>query len=407
MYELVYVLTIESFVFGILGLLIVGQRWDITQWQDNATWPVFSTSMVLIFAYALFQVVLCCAIAIGRFGSLTHSLMDACARSAGRLVTSAALAVCYVTALVVIFKKQEIRQCLTIQLYGTSCASGSTILSLFSIFDNVAQQIYFSVLIPVSVFVAALIVTAAGMCKDPHRSSRGRLMCMNITYILAYNVNYIFRMNTRCEQACKGVAVTQPIELIVNKEILYLTGILSFVDILAETFLMRRTVYHFPVDLDRRMFEGKLQDVDNKGIHISGLLVFCVLRVLQLICVIFFNWSADELIQLPWQLMTVHVIFASVLCLLDIVQVVIEYAHTQQTLQNLVDQTAHAKARVLKSDASVTEIVQSNRSHKPFEVDTAHMQNMQKTRKKFNLTFAGRSRWPVDYEGFATDKKST
>jgi hypothetical protein len=215
-------------------------------------------------------------------------------------------------------------------------------------------------------------------------------------------------MNTRCEQACKGDAVTQPIELIVNKEILYLTGILSFVDILAETFLMRRTVYHFPVDLDRRMFEGKLQDVDNKGIHISGLLVFCVLRVLQLICVIFFNWSADELIQLPWQLMTVHVIFASVLCLLDIVQVVIEYAHTRQTLQNLVDQTAHATAlAVLKSDASVTEIVQSNRSHKPFEVDTAHMQNMQKTRKKFNLTFAGRSRWPVDLEGFATDKKST
>jgi hypothetical protein len=211
-------------------------------------------------------------------------------------------------------------------------------------------------------------------------------------------------MNTRCEQACKGVAVTQPIELIVNKEILYLTGILSFVDILAETFLMRRTVYHFPVDLDRRMFEGKLEDLDNKGIHISGLLVFCVLRVLQLIFVVVFNWSADELIQLPWQLMIVHVIFASVLCLLDIVQVVIEYAHTQQTLQNLVDQTAHQAALVLKSDASVAEIVQSNRSHKPFEVDTAHMQ---KTRKKFNLTFAGRSRWPVDFEGFATDKKST
>ena len=402
MYELVYVLTIESFVFGLLGLLIVGQRWDITQWPDNATWPVFSTSMVLIFAYALFQIVLCCAIAIGRFGSLTHSLMDACARSAGRLVTSVILAVCYVTALIVIFKKQEIRQCLTIQLYGTSCASGSAIFSLFSIFDNVAQQIYFSVLIPVWVFVAALIVTAAGMCKDAQRSSRGRLMCMNITYILVYNVNYIFHMNTRCEQACKGVAVTQPIELIVNKEILYLTGVLSFVDILAETFLMRRTVYHFPVD--RRLLEGKLEDVDNKGIHISGLLVFCVLRVLQLIFVVVFNWSADELIQLPWQLMTVHVIFASVLCLLDIVQVVIEYAHTQQTLQNLVDQTAHQTALVLKSDASVAEIVQSNRSHKPFEVDTAHMQ---KTRKKFNLTFAGRSRWPVDFEGFATDKKST
>jgi len=50
-----------------------------------------------MFAYSLFQIVLCCVIAVGRFGVLTRSLMDACARSSGRLVTSAVISVCYVS----------------------------------------------------------------------------------------------------------------------------------------------------------------------------------------------------------------------------------------------------------------------------------------------------------------------
>ena len=109
MHELVYVLTVESFVFGLLGVLLIAQRWNIMQWPEDRAWPVFSSCLVLIFSYSLFQIVLCCVIAVGRFGVLTHSLMDACARSSGRLVTPAVLSVCYVSALLYISHQQQSR----------------------------------------------------------------------------------------------------------------------------------------------------------------------------------------------------------------------------------------------------------------------------------------------------------
>ena len=132
--------------------------------------------------------------------------------------------------------------------------------------------------------------------------------------------------------------------------------------------------------------------------RISGVVIFCVLRLAQLLSVVIFNWVAESSLQLPWQLMVVHVSLASVLCLLDIVQVVIEYAHTQKPFAIL----AENQQTVIKADASIEEVVPVPRSLKPFEVDT-------KSRKKFMMTFTGRSRWPtmLDLPATPIDKKKT
>ena len=389
MHELVYVLTVESFVFGLLGVLLIAQRWNIMQWPDDRSWPVFSSCLVLIFSYSLFQIVLCCVIAVGRFGVLTQSLMDACVRSSGHLVTSAVLSVCYVSALLFISYQQQSRQCLIMQLYGTSCAPDSIVLWSFSIFAATAQHVYFAVLLPLWGLVAALLLTAAGMCKDEQRASRGRLLCINTSYLLAYHVNYMLRMNVRCQQACSGAVVTQPSEIIMCKEILFFAGALCVSDVLAETVLVRHTVvFKYPANVEKYMM-----------MRISGVVIFCVLRLAQLLSVVIFNWVAESSLQLPWQLMVVHVSLASVLCLLDIVQVVIEYAHTQKPSAMLVEQNQQT---VIKQDASIEEVVPVPRSLKSFEVDT-------KSRKKFMMTFTGRSRWPtmLDLPATPIDKKKT
>jgi hypothetical protein len=405
MHELVYVLTVESFVFGLLGVLLVAQRWDVFQWPEGRAWPVFSTCLVVIFGYSQILLALCCGIAIGRFGALTHSLMDACARSAGRLVTSAVLTVCYVAALLIISHRTQLQgqqagqsmQCMLMQLCGTSCAPGSASLFSFSIFEGTAQHVYFAVLLPVWALVAALLVTAAGMCKDEQRSSRGRLLCINIAYLLAYHVNYMLRMNVRCQQACSGAVVTHPTELIICKEALFLAGALCVSDIFAETVLVRHTILRLHAGRGR----GKLPNIEKYMImRISGVFVFGILRLAQVLAVLVFNWLAESQLQLPWQLMVVHVSLASVLSLLDIVQVVIEYTHAQKVSVELADSKLAAQQIGFKqgSDA-VEEAMPLPRSLKAFEVDP-------KSRKKFMMTFTGKTRWPAVLN-VATAKKST
>ena len=136
--------------------------------------------------------------------------------------------------------------------------------------------------------------------------------------------------------------------------------------------------------------------------RISGGLIFCILRLAQLLSVVIFNLFAESSLQLLWQLMVVHVSLASVLCLLDIVQVVIEYAHTQKPFAILAEQNLATQQTVLKPDAAIEEVVPVPRSLKPFEVDT-------KSRKKFMMTFTGRSRWPamLDVPATPIDKKRT
>jgi hypothetical protein len=260
--------------------------------------------------------------------------------------------------------------------------------------------VYFAVLLPVWALVAALLVTAAGMCKDEQRASRGRLLCINIAYMLALNVNYILRMNVRCKQACNGEPVTKAVELKICKEVIFFAGALCVSDIFAETALVRHTVLRLQAGRGRGKLQNELQNelpnelqnVEKNTIRLSGVFIFCFLRVAQVLSVFFFNsFTATEL-QLPWQLIVAHISLASILCLLDVVQVVIEYANLESASvepaeSNLAAQQIAAQQTVLQ--AGVDAVQQAvPRSLKAFELDP-------KSRKKFMMTFTGKTRWPA------------
>lgn len=379
MHESVYVLTVETFVFGLLGVLLVAQRLDVAQFPAGTAWPVFSSCIVLMLAYAQVLLALCCAIAIGQFGALAHGMMDACARSAGRLASAAVLTVCYVAALLLIsnntgsaklLPEQNSVQCLLAQLCGTICASDGPVLWSYGV--------YLAVLLPVWALVASLQVTAAGMCKDESRPAHGRLLCINIAYLLTYHVNYTLLMNVKCNQACHGAAVTQQPTLIECKEVLFFVGALCASDMVAETVLVRKTLSL------SRLFRVLLRIQVNFLPGIPSADVFCLLRLGQLLAVFFFNFRAAT--PLPSQLLVAHMSLASVMCLLDIVEVFVRSGSAPNT-PNTSEISAQQTVPTQNADAGGQAVVQLPRSNKAFEVESGN-------RRKFMMTFTGRSRWP-------------
>jgi hypothetical protein len=203
----------------------------------------------------------------------------------------------------------------------------------------------------------------------------------------------MLRMNVRCKQACSGEPVTGPVELIRCKEVLFFAGALCVSDIFAETALVRHTVLRLRGGRGR----SKLPNVEQYTIRISGVFIFGILRFAQLLSVFFFNWFSGTELQLPWQLMVAHISLASILCLLDVVQVVIEYANPEYVSVEPAESNLAAQQTVLKPGFdAVQEAVP--RSLKAFEVDP-------KSRKKFMMTFTGKTRWPAVLN-IATAKKS-
>ena len=291
----------------------------------------------------------------------------------------------YLCALLLIseHKNEQSMQCLLMQLFATSCTEegvrqfgGLTGVILHNVMWSF--QTYFAVLVPLFFLVAGMQITAAGLCKDERRKSRARLLCVNIPYVLTYYVNYMLLKNMRCKQACKGVTISEKAELIFCKEILFFTGALYVSDIVAETVLVRHSVFQTHGVRDY----GQLLD-QYLTMRISGVFVFCLLRVAQVLSVVIFNWFSQASLQLPSQLVLVHVILASVLAFLDVVQVVLEYAHPHKNSVELPENKTKSMEIETQSNIAGQQVVRNN---KPFEIDT--------TRRKL-LTFTGRSRWPA------------
>ena len=421
MHELVYVLTVEAFCFGLLGVVLVAQTLDIFALPANKVWPVLSASLFFILAYVLFLLVTCCAISVGKFGVLAHGMMDACARSAGRLVYVVVLSVCYVTILLLYYdsnyvllnydlsstnktteNKKHSVQCLLAQLCGTSC-SGAVLWS---------YSAYLSIMIPVMAFIAALQVTAAGMCKNSKKSSHARLSCVNCAYVLVYTVNYTLGKNTLCYSACVGAAVfRQPREQVQYScyTVVWLLMSLCTSDIVAEYFLRRSNTQLRRFCCVPRSFA-----------HIFSVGMFCFLRFAQLVSVPLFDillsssvpsafWRTWNLqTTLPWQLLMVHTIIASVMCVIDIMQIVVPFiSNVDRSKSQQPDSSSNQhkpkssqlklpQQTVVKPSAPT---VASAGLHRPFELDTG-------IRRKFMMTFNGHSRWPTMHN-VDTGKKKT
>jgi hypothetical protein len=209
MNELVYVLAVEALVFGALCTVVLAQRLDVLHWPADRTWPVLASSVQVLLLNAHVLLLLCCFVAAGRFASFAPDVRDACARSAGRLATAAALGAAYVGALLAARGGARLSSdiswdCVLCQLLGTSCAQEETV------FWSASYAAFLAVLLPVAALQAALLVAAAGMCKEPRVVAR-RLATANCAVLLAMQVQAALERNApqlpaRCAGASAGAS---------------------------------------------------------------------------------------------------------------------------------------------------------------------------------------------------------
>ena len=122
MNELVYVLAVEALVFDALCTMLLAQRLDVFHWPAERTWPVLASTLQGLLLYAQVLVLICCFVAAGRFASFAADVRDACARSAGRVASAAALGAAYVAGLLAARRGPGSAECVLCQLLGTSCA---------------------------------------------------------------------------------------------------------------------------------------------------------------------------------------------------------------------------------------------------------------------------------------------
>ena len=367
MHELVYVLTVEALIFGLLGVVLVAQRFNVFQWPLGETWPVFASCVMFVLAYAQVLLMLCCSIAVAGLGALSLGVMDACARSAGRLASTAVVSVIYVAGLLLIYKQTEPQTagCYLNQLWGTSC-SGAVLWS---------YGVYLAVLLPVWALVAGLQVTSASMCKDVKKAARKRLLCVNCAYLIVYNVNSTLHKNGACLLACTSVKTPRPLsesKLELDRDLLFFVMALFVGDVIVEGLMQHRTLLT------------------------AGFA--SVVRCLQLGAVPVFNQYSVK--PLPWQLLAAHLSLGGLLCLLDVLEVLVPYvtahdaAATAAATAAAAEETAN-KAReeedavlALETRGKRQAAAIGGKQNKPFEVDSG-------SRRKFMLTFTGKTRWPT------------
>jgi hypothetical protein len=415
MRELVYVLTMEALIFGLLCVVLVAQRVDVFDWPAGHAWPVFSTSILLVLGYALFLLWLCCFIFVGRFGAFSHLIIDGCARTAGRLVSAAMLSVCYVAVLLWVHNQEnsEDLPCLLNQLCGTSCAEGVAV--------QWSYGVYLAVLLPVLGLVSGLEVTAAGMCtagvsKDMKEGSSGqgvskvqkdtkegasgqgvskvqpvlshrRLVCINCAYMLAENVFLTWELNAQrgCQKSCgvtplPGSAAQSRLDsnIVQNRELLHLLAGLAVSDIFAELALW----------LGRR--------------RLLFVLLFYAIRVGQVLGV-----AVRGLLQgiLPWELRILNTSIAVLLCLLDITGAqpldtvffaiiswwtgtrIVPWRSRPREFDTAVMEAGSNRQPENYEGTQPTGLSKGERS-KAFEVEPVR-------RRKFMLTFNATSHWPT------------
>lgn len=387
MHEFVYVLTVEAAVFGFVGVVLVAQRINVLQWSSSESLPVFSSSLVFIFAYVQLLLLLCCAIAVGKFGILTYGVMDACARSAGRLSTGAVLSGCYVAGLLVISNASEpaLLSCFLAQLLGTSCMKVSPVILSYSV--------YLAVLVPVWALVAGLQITAAGLCKDKDTSSRARLLCVNIAFVLTYHVNNSLQNNIACRTMCGAQSSEQQEKFVQSIDLLYLMISLCLTDIIAECVLNLTVIR--PLSFLGPPGEADTLHSRSVNFSMSGVTTFSLLHITQVGALVLFWWMQSQ--QLPLQLVIVHSVLASCACLLDIFQVLHdrEVTESMQKLQQQKQKSTLKTPKVLDLQPSAIEP-----RLKAFEVEPS-------TRRKFNMNFSSRSRWPSAVDDVPAQKKTT
>ena len=110
----------------------------------------------------------------------------------------------------------------------------------------------------------------------------------------------------------------------------------------------------------------------------------------------FFDWFGEQQLRLPPELVYAHTGLAGILCVIDIVQVLMHPPCPKQATQQRPHQAALPETPQ-REQASVGELLQM--PNKAFELDN-------RSRRKFMMTFTGRTRWPAVLD-VPAQKKST
>jgi hypothetical protein len=365
MNELVYVLAVEALVFGALCTVLVAQRLNVFIWPAAQTWPVLASCVQVLLLTAHVLLLLCCFIAAGRFGSFAPDVRDASARSAGRLATAAMLSCVYVAALLA--ARWGAGDCVLCQLLGTSCATPGIAAGSWS------YEAYVAVLLPVAAFQAALLLAAAGMCKERRVVPR-RVATANFAVLLALQVHSVLegnmkRLPGRCGAGLEASADGGKVSL-VNTHVLVLFFIFYALDASA--------------DLAAGLVLG-----GRAGQRLPLFFTLCRTAQLAAPWVLQTLWDGGEL---PWQVLLGHSALALLLAALDVADIWLGHfeAHESQVQGEgsvAAEKQLHAlstpKQETLVSAAALRSSVPTRPA---FEIEPAR-------RHRFVLAFNNKPRW--------------
>lgn len=405
MNELVYVLAVEALVFGALCTLLLAQRLDVFHWPAERTWPVLASTLQGLLLYGHVLVLICCFVAAGRFASFAADVRDACARSAGRVASAAALGAAYVAGLLAARRGPGSAECLLCQLLGTSCAQPETL------FLSASYAVFLAVLLPVAALQAGLLVAAAGMCKEPRVVAR-RLATANCAVLLALQVQGALARNApRLPKRCAAARAEAPANDS-NTPVLVAFFVLYVLDAVADfsaSRVLEEAVEH-------------AQEPRRAALSWPGLFTACrVGAIAALWCLL----SLYDDVFLPPAVLLAHTAVALVLASLDLGDVWLQHfanarARRKERLEQLKaltlphERDAYAAPRDQRVD--IAEVVGKPRPYTSdgpvaaaelrlqparnlraaFEVEPAR-------RRRFVLAFNGKARWPAQ----AAEKKAS
>jgi hypothetical protein len=399
MNELVYVLAVEALVFGALCTMLLAQRLDVFHWPAEHTWPVLASTLQGLLLYAHVLVLICCFVAAGRFASFAADVRDACARSAGRVASAAALGAAYVAGLLA--ARGGISDCVLCQLLGTSCAQPETL------FLSASYAVFLAVLAPVAALQAGLLVAAAGMCKEPRVVAR-RLATANCAVLLALEVqNALARNAPRLPTRCRSPAAAEAPASDTNTPVLVTFFVLYVLDAVADFSASR-------------VFEEAAPPAEpgeprRAALSWPGLFTACRVAAIAAL------WCLQPLwddVFLPPAVLLAHTAVALVLASLDLGDVWLQHfanarARRKERLEALQhERDAYAAPRDQRVD--IAEVVGKARpsSYGPVAAADLRLQPARNLRaafeveparrRRFVLAFNGKARWPAQ----AAEKKA-
>jgi len=376
MNELVYVLAVEAVVFGLLTTVVLAQRLDVFHWPADRTWPVLASSLQALLLNAHALLLLCCFVAAGRFASYAPDVRDACARSAGRLATAAALGAGYVGVLLA--ARGDAADCVLCQLLGTSCAQPETL------FWSASYAAFLAVLLPVAALQAALVVAAAGMCKEQRVAPR-RLATANCALLIAMQVQTALQLSSKYLPArcAPGASARAPADLLAVGSTPHVVVTLLF---------------FYALDAVADFCAGLVAD-GRAGLYLPVFFTSCRAAAVSLVWILqpLLN---DSKVYPPPAVLTAHTALAAVLAAFDLADVWLKHvansrARAQQRLETLHALEHDRRVEVADVAKGPAADLRGRSLRAAFEVEPAR-------RRRFMLTFNNKARWPAQ----AAEKKT-